>query len=292
MSPPAALWRLSLTAPGKTVQAFETALEPFCESSSLFEDEAAGLWRLDAYTRDEPDREATSRALAVMAEAIGAAEPDLSVEAMESRDWLADNLRTFPPIVAGRFFIHGAHFDGTPPVGAIALWIESATAFGSGEHASTAGCLRALNLSAPRRFHRVLDMGCGSGILALAAAKLWRAPVLAADIDVESVRVTAVNARRNGVAPWIRALPSVGYRNPAIGRVGPYDLICANILARSLRAMAGDLARHLAPGGVAVLSGFLARDENLVRSAHRARGLRPVRRITLDGWRTLVLERP
>ncbi|MCP5367541.1 MAG: 50S ribosomal protein L11 methyltransferase [Hyphomicrobiales bacterium] len=279
------LWRVTLTVAAKDVEGVATALENHCDTVAWFEDEAAGTWRLEGWATARPDP-------AAIAAALGTGVAGITVEPVAQRDWLADNLRAFPPIAAGRFFIHGSHFDGAVPAGKVALLIDSATAFGSGEHASTAGCLRALDGLARRRFGRVLDMGCGSGILALAAAKVWRVPVLAADIDPESVRVAALNAARNGVAPLVRAVASAGYRHRAVAAGGPYDLILANILARPLRAMAGDLARHLAPGGVAVLSGFLARDENLVLGPHRARGLVPARRITIDGWRTLVLHQP
>ncbi len=134
-------------------------------------------------------------------------------------------------------------------------------------------------------------MGCGSGILALAMAHLWPVPVMAADIDPESVRVARFNARRNHMAARVRAVPSDGYRNPVVTRGRPYDLIVANILARPLCRMAPRLKGHLAPGGVAVLSGLLARQERQVLSAHRAQGLRLLGRIAVNGWTTLVVGR-
>ncbi len=134
-------------------------------------------------------------------------------------------------------------------------------------------------------------MGCGSGILAIAAAKTWGARVIAADVDARAVRVAAGNARANGVARLVHAVASDGYRDMAVRRTAPYDLIVANILARPLMRMAPDLARRLAPGGVAVLSGLLARQERAVIGAHRAHGLALARRIALGGWHTLVLAR-
>ncbi|MBT5897497.1 MAG: methyltransferase domain-containing protein, partial [Rhodospirillaceae bacterium] len=146
-----------------------------------------------------------------------------------------------------------------------------------------------------RRFQRPLDMGCGSGILALAMAKTWRVPVVASDIDPESARVTRLNARQNGVGPLVRAVCGRGYRSQAVARSGPYDLIVANILARPLIKMAGDLVRHLRParqgGGTAILSGLLARDARWVAAAHEAWGLRLNRTMVHDGWATLVLSR-
>jgi ribosomal protein L11 methyltransferase len=135
-------------------------------------------------------------------------------------------------------------------------------------------------------------MGCGSGILAIAMARLWpTAKVLAADVDAEAIRVTADNARRNGVATRIASVVSNGYQASAIHAGAPYDVIVANILANPLRAMAGDVTRALAPGGVAVLSGLLSRDAPAVLAAHRSRGLRLVSRIVIDDWATLVLSK-
>ncbi|MGH6979877.1 MAG: 50S ribosomal protein L11 methyltransferase, partial [Stellaceae bacterium] len=163
-----------------------------------------------------------------------------------------------------------------------------ATAFGTGEHATTRGCLLATDhVKRPPR--RILDMGCGTGILAIAAAKLWHRDVLATDIDPESVRVTRVNAKVNGVANAVRAEISPGYRHREIARRAPFNLVLANILARPLMDMAPDLARVLAPGGMAVLSGLLARQEAAVLAAHRAQGLYLVTRIALEGWHTLVV---
>ena len=201
------------------------------------------------------------------------------------------NLEDFPAITIGRFFICGAHDPGAVAGGLIELRIDAATAFGSGRHASTAGCLAALGLLASRPISRPLDMGCGSGILALAMARLWRVPVMAADIDPEAVVVTRRNARRNRVGGLVRALSADSYRAPGIAARAPYDLIACNILARPLRRMAKDLARSLAPGGAAILSGFLEADANAVLAAHRLQGLRLIRRITIDGWQTLIVGR-
>jgi ribosomal protein L11 methyltransferase len=136
-----------------------------------------------------------------------------------------------------------------------------------------------------------LDLGCGTGILAIAAAKLWRRPVLACDIDPEAVRIARINARRNGVAAQIGAALASRYQHRAIARRAPFDLVLANILARPLMALAPGLRRSLAPGGIAILSGLLARQEEAVLAAHRAQGLYLVARITLEGWRTLIVAR-
>src|SRR5205814_982299 len=169
-------------------------------------------------------------------------------ERLPERDWLAENRRDFPPQRIGRFFIHGSHWHGRAAPSSIPIEIDAATAFGTGEHPSTRGCLLALDrLARRRRFRRPLDIGTGSGILAIAAAKRLRRPVVAGDIDPEAVRVARHHARRNGLASRARFLRTAGYRRRALRR-HKYDLILANILARPLALMARDLKRTLAPG--------------------------------------------
>ncbi len=211
------------------------------------------------------------------------------MQRLAPRDWVRENQQSFPPIRVGRFFIHGSHHAKRSPGGAAALRIDAATAFGTGEHATTHGCLLALDaLAKRRRFRRVLDMGTGTAILAMAAARRWACPVLACDIDAGSLEVARENVRGNGLASRIRLLRSDGYRDPAIAR---FDLVTANILARPLAAMAQDLAGSLARDGIAVLSGLLVRQAPLVLAAHRTHGLALRRRIAVDGWATLVLGR-
>lgn len=291
------LWRVALTVPESALDTFDAALEPHADTVSMMlpegKDPGEGAdWRLEAVSRQPFDQTAVEVALGLAAAAAGIAPPVPEFSRLPQRDWLQENLRSFPPIAAGRFFVHGSHWDGRVPPGTVPLLVDAGTAFGSGEHATTFGCLVALDrLAKRRRFARPLDMGCGSGILALAMAHLWPAPVLAADIDPESVRVARFNARRNQVAARIKAVPSDGYRNPAVTRGRPYDLIVANILARPLCRMAPRLKSHLAPGGVAVLSGLLARQERQVLNAHRAQGLRLLARVAVNGWTTLVVGR-
>jgi ribosomal protein L11 methyltransferase len=208
---------------------------------------------------------------------------------MPDIDWLKRNQESFPPMRIGRYFIHGSHIETPVPAGSIGLLIDAATAFGTGEHATTHGCLLALDrLVRQGKRGRILDMGTGTGILAIAAAKSWRVPVLACDIDGNSVKVAAENVGLNQVAGLVMCRQSDGYASRAVRINAPYDLIFANILARPLASMAPDLARHLAPGGVAILSGLLAGQEPYVAAAHRAQGLAFMGRIQRQGWHTLI----
>ncbi len=248
-----------------------------------------GEWRLEAYPQSSVLTPALSAKLALAAAAAAGDLHEIREEKLAARDWLAENQLAFPPLRVGRFFVYGSHYHGEVPAGALGIMLDAATAFGTGEHPSTYGCLLALQaLAQCRPIRHPLDIGTGTGILAIAATKLLRRPVLASDIDAGSVGVARHNVACNGVAKLVRVECAVGYRNRALRRRG-YDVILANILARPLAEMAADLARHLAPGGRAVLSGLLRRQESIVLAPHRSVGLALEGRIVIDGWSTLIL---
>ena len=268
-------------------------LDEVAGAVSAFEiDEAEAKWRVEAYpTAPLLDAELEVR-LRLAAAGAGGRLLNIVEERLPERDWLVENRRAFPPVRIGRFFVHGSYWREKPPPGSIAIEIDAATAFGTGEHPSTAGCLLALDrLASRRRFRRPLDIGTGSGILAIAAAKVLHRPVLASDIDPEAVRVARHHVRRNGLAGRVRVICAPGYRSRA-ARCRQCDLIFANILARPLALLARDLARALAPGGAAILAGLLRRQEPVVLAAHRLQHLPLERRIVIDGWSALVLRRP
>lgn len=287
------LWRIAVEAPdADAAQAVIAALDNAAGAVSAFESSPGGSWQIDALTTATPDRGLIAARLALAWSGLAGSPPEPAFARVEHQDWLEANQASFPPITAGRFFIRGSHVQGPVPAGSLALKIDAATAFGTGEHGSTQGCLLALDRLARRfRPRRVLDMGTGTGVLALASARLWRRPVAAFDIDAEAVRVASANARANGAANLVQARRAQGYRHRELWARAPYDLVLANILARPLSRMARDLARALSPRGVAVLAGLLPRQESLVLSAHRAHGLHLAARCDVAGWRTLVLSR-
>jgi len=294
MTPPVPqpLWRLEVTVPKQAAPAFEMMLEGVSVAVTSFGDDDIP-WRVEGYTDIEPDTAAIEAGLTMAAEAAGIEPPALSVEFLTPRDWLAENLALFEPLRVGRFFIYPSHYEGTLPPACIPFRIDAGTAFGSGTHPTTGTCLSAIaDLAKTKSVARALDLGCGSGILAFAIARLWPAQVLAVDIDPEAVRVTRRNARDNRLRNRIDTRLSVGYSSDAVRDGAPYDLIVANVLARPLIGMAADTARHLVPGGTVVLSGLLDRDAHWVVARHRAMGLVFVRQWRKDGWATLVMRKP
>ena len=209
---------------------------------------------------------------------------------LPDQDWIRISLEGLPPVRAGRFFLHGAHDAGAIPAGVIPIRIEAGLAFGTGHHESTALCLEALcRLAKQRQFSRVLDVGCGTGVLAIAAAKLWRAKVIASDIDTIAVATARQNARDNDVAPLIRFACAGGLDHPAIRAAAPYDLICANILARPLMQLAPAIARAAAPAATVLLSGLLRDQENLVLGFYRSQKLVFCGVLRNGPWSALIL---
>jgi len=215
----------------------------------------------------------------------------ITVAPLPDQDWIKLSQQGLPPVRAGRFFVYGAHDAGTVPHGVIAMKIDAGLAFGTGHHETTALCLAVLSdLAKERSFRNVLDLGCGTGLLAIGAAKLWKRPVLASDIDPVAVDVTRDNARANGVAPLIRAVTADGLTNPVLADRAPYDLLIANILAGPLTQLAPGIVKALAPGAMLVLSGLLRNQEALVTSFYR--DLRFIGRRRDGPWSALVLEKP
>ena len=218
---------------------------------------------------------------------------DVHVGLLPDTDWIKLSQEGLPPVRAGRFFVYGAHDAGTVPPGVIPIRIEAGMAFGTGHHETTALCLGALSdLAKKRRYANVLDLGCGTGLLAIGAAKLWRRRVIASDIDPVAVAVTRENAAANGEGALVSAAIADGLAHPVLSAHAPYDLLIANILAEPLTRLAPEIARALARSGVVILSGLLRWQENLVLSFYRPQGL-VLRAIRRDGpWSALVLQRP
>jgi ribosomal protein L11 methyltransferase len=266
------------------IEAIETALWPEALAVTLsVADEAADLWSVVAlYEADV--------SLADLAEIVAGA-GEVTLAPLADADWVRRSLEGLPPVPAGRFCLYGSHDRHRRPPSGVAIEIDAGTAFGTGHHATTRGCLLALDrLVRQRRFAQVLDVGCGSGVLAIAAAlAMPTATVVAGDIDPEAVRVTRLNARLNSAR--LIAVAAAGAASPVIRRHAPYDLVLANILARPLMALAHPLMALAAPGARIVLSGLLTPQERMVEAAWKTAGAVIVERLRLDGWSTLILAR-
>jgi ribosomal protein L11 methyltransferase len=252
--------------------------------SILEEDEDRGVWRIDAFPTSPEEAEGLNRALTAFSA--------LSVtrEVLADADWLAMALSGLPPVRAGRFFVYGMHDRGRTPASTVNLRIEAGAAFGTGHHGTTVGCLVAYDrLLKAGRFARVLDVGAGTGVLAIAAARTGAHAVVGTDIDPVSVRISHENARVNRTRA--RFVHAFGLHHPLVRGSGPYDLVFANILARPLVSLASDIKAATTPGGVVILSGLLRTQERFVRAAYLARGFRLKRRLHRDAWATLVLRK-
>lgn len=277
--------------PDHAVPAHEAALNAACLSVAMFRHEPTDTWRLEAVRDADADDADLAAALALAAAATGF-EPALLRAPVEAEGWLARTAEAFPEQPIGRrFLVRPTHQPEGPTGGRIALRLDAGIAFGSGEHSSTRGCLMALERMRLPHDARVLDLGSGSGILAMAAARLFGVRVLATDIEPWSVRVAEENFSANGLRGRARTLLADGWRHRALKRGAPHDLVFANILARPLCAMARDLALHLAPGGTAILAGLLGAQARMVLAAHRRQGLVLARRLDVGPWATLVLRR-
>jgi ribosomal protein L11 methyltransferase len=252
--------------------------------SILEEDEAHDVWRIDAFPTEAAQQAAITGVLA------GFDALRVAVEVLADADWLAMSLSGLPPVRAGRFFVYGAHDRGLAPPNTVNLRIEAGAAFGTGHHGTTVGCLFAYDrLLKQRRFGRVLDVGCGTGVLAIAAARTGSPVAIGTDIDGPSVRIANENAALNHA--HARFVYASGLDAAAVRDHGPYDLVFANILAPPLVALAQDIKAALRPGGYAILSGLLRSQERRVLAAYVSRGFSLERRLHRDAWSALTLRR-
>jgi ribosomal protein L11 methyltransferase len=288
-------WSVELDVPVDLVPAAEELLGDAGIAVSSYEVTKPGVamspdWRVQVLFDAPPDEQKWRARLSEVAAGLDIPAA-IRFAHLPAQDWVRHTNRLNAPIRAGRFFLYGAHDAGHVPPGALGILLDAGLAFGTGRAPSTYGCLQAIDdLCRARIPRRMLDMGTGSGVLAMAAAKAGARHVLAADIDPVAVAVTRDNVRLNGLTQRIGAVVAHRPDDPRLVQAGPFDLVVANILAGPLCAMATGLSRLVTPGGHLVLSGLLAREERLIVARYRAAGVSLARRIPREGWHTLVFE--
>ena len=280
------------TLPGKSqAEALGEALEELDLAPTgvgVFEvEDGKGIWEVGGYFLDAPD----DIDLALLSAAFGAG--PFVVSEVPDQDWVAKVRRELPPVEAGRFFVYGSHDAALLPEGRIGLLIEAAMAFGTGHHGTTLGCLRAYDrlLNDAQRFDNVLDLGCGTAVLAMSAARMGSASVLASDIDPVAVEVAVANVKANGLEGRVGCVESIGFDSPVVQAGAPFDLIFANILKGPLIELAPDMAAHLASGGLAILSGLLIEQADEIVEVYQAQGFDVQTREDLGEWSALTLRR-
>lgn len=263
-------------------------LEPAPTGVGVFEvEDGSGLWEVGGYFTETPDE----IGLALLAKVHGA--KDFTISELPEVDWVAHVKRELAPVKAGRFFVYGGHDADKVPPGSVALKIEAAMAFGTGHHGTTLGCLTALDEMVSRGVvkRNIADIGCGTAVLAMAAAKVWPRPVLASDIDAVAVDVARANVEANGLAGQVHVIESAGFDHPDLAAAAPFDLVLANILKGPLIALAPEMQGNIAAGGHAILSGILNPQADEVIARYKAHGFTLASRAEHGDWTTLVFER-
>ncbi|MCP4932995.1 MAG: 50S ribosomal protein L11 methyltransferase [bacterium] len=296
MSPPdhgtATTYRLHLVAPFELTSRLTDRLAQMDEINppaiSMHETADPLIWALDAYYQTRPDLIEIKSFL----EAAISPLPSIELTQMENEDWVAIVQSGLSPIRAGRYFIYGSHDRARADQLAGDIEIDAGQAFGTAHHGTTKGCLLALDhLFKSHRYNNVLDLGTGTGLLAIAAAKILRRPVMASDIDPISVKISKENAALNMVGPLLRAIEANGLHHPALQNKAPYDLMIANILAQPLLQMAPDIKNNLRPRGHLILSGMLCTQSRAVEARYHGHGFNLVKRLQIDEWMTLILQK-
>ncbi len=283
-----ALTTLPGKAPAEALGDAMVRLNPEPTGVGVFEvEDGSGLWEVGGYFTEAPD----TAGLALLASAFDA--KPFVVSELPETDWVAHVRRELAPVEAGRFFVYGSHDADKLPGGKIPLLIEAAMAFGTGHHGTTLGCLRALDQLISEGFEgrKVADIGCGTAVLAMAAARVWDGDILASDIDQVAVDVAEANLKANGMEGAVACMEAAGFDHGDLKAAAPFDLIFANILKGPLVALSPDMAAHLRPGGYAILSGILNEQADEVIGVYAQNGINLIKRDEIGEWTTLLLQR-
>jgi ribosomal protein L11 methyltransferase len=286
-----ALWEIVIDLPtGDHQDAFEESLEGFVTGHAIFEVDGTPRWRLTGYAEGAPDEAAVKASIDAAAVAAGVNAPAVGFARIVEKDWVAEVEKTMTPIHVPPYYVFGSHIRETPPENTIAIQVDAGLAFGTGNHETTQGCLQALEaVCADLPPVQPIDIGTGSGILAIAIAKRFNVDVMASDIDPIAIDVARENAGINGVEDRIDLVVSEGLDSDVIMASAPYDLVLANIVANPLIALAPGISGIVADGGHVILSGILLEQADTVAAAYAGNGLTLKDRIDLGNWSTLIL---
>lgn len=287
------IWSVRFDAPPAMAEAMAAVFDETASAVTILAPPRKDTAQVEVLFESEPNIASLTAPLAIIAMMNKIKTPKLTVKEMPKLDWLKKVAEDFPPLRIARWTIHGAQHRHKVPNRRYALQIDATNAFGTGEHPTTRGCLIMLDKLSKGgiKVDRMLDMGCGSGILAMAAAQLYGGSNVAVDLDPDSVVIAKNNANANGLRKNIRMAKNRGYHSRLVRAGAPYDLIMANIFAVPLSHMAADLKRHLRPGGTVILAGLLNHQANRVLAAHRMQKLYLVKRMIIGEWSILALRR-
>jgi len=292
---PSTSWRAAITLPVDQVPLFDDLMANESDGASVFEVPDTDDWIIETYFIEEPDRASLEARLTIVATAHNVRTPTLDLGPLPDEDWVQKSLAGLVPVEAGQFFVYGSHNDETPPENSIRILIEAGPAFGTGQHETTKGCLLAIDeirrSTNDNPIQKPLDVGTGTGVLAIAMAKTWGVPVTASDIDPTSVCEARENAEKNGVDDLMRCLRADGLGDQKLQDGAPYDLLIANILANPLIAMAPDIVNAVGEKGWIILSGLLEKQRQGVLNAYLPLGAELVGQHQLGEWPTLVLKK-
>ncbi|MEZ5758447.1 MAG: 50S ribosomal protein L11 methyltransferase [Emcibacteraceae bacterium] len=289
-------WKIKFTAPKELLPSFEEIIFaasydnfPSISSFEIEEDIKNGI--LEAYYQEKPDLEIINKAIMDMSRILKITSPEVFLEEIENKNWVAESQKLLKPINAGRFFLYGSHDKDNIPNNKIAICIDAGQAFGTGSHGTTAGCLMAISdLNGIIDPAKMLDLGCGSGVLAIAMAKQWNGLILASDIDPIATDTAKENFLINNV-PQIKGLTCDGLKDTILEKNGPYDLIVANILAGPLIEMASDIISNLGENSYLLLSGLLIEQQEAVLNAYESRNMKLLKTYPIKEWQTLLLQK-
>lgn len=293
---PKKIWSLSVDLPLSAVESLSSQLPEKALGESAFIKNADDrskdpIWVLQAYYKDEPELAGLEIAASILAQSLGHRPYVFVCEQVSTEGWVEKNQASYVPIKAGRILIHGVKERGAVAPHQRGVEMDISCAFGTGEHPTTYGCLMALQRLRLNQKSKVLDVGTGTGVLAIAATKLFHCRVWAGDMDAPSVLVAQENAQKNGVASRLKLEVATGVRSVVIQKNGPYNLILCNIFARPLAKLAPAFKPLLKRGGYLVLAGFLHKDANWVRNAYAAQGIALYKSLRFGHWSILILKK-